>query len=298
MLFRSVFCAFCASIPPHEAIDWRVRLCNVRRQSEQGSWLHDTARTRNPGLQSIFGFRGHHNGSAVPQPSPESDFAGPDPQSAFGPVPCFFACTFLRDLSSFGSDHIWKHRFEPFRNQRQQAYQTQANQIVAYRGYPNCSTSRNSLEIILTKTLFSPYWPGLTRAIHAKQSKFKLVGVPMKQKRRLAICTLSSLFTAVAAFSSGPLHAQDGLDFNEAERMMSFNTVELKDQLYFGLRIFLPEQQAFVNDIVARVEAGELPRSMVNVVFVWSRKRRPKIPFPYFEIAMRLLAEKRGVILP
>ncbi len=120
----------------------------------------------------------------------------------------------------------------------------------------------------------------------------------MKQKRRLAICTLSSLFTAVAAFSSGPLHAQDGLDFNEAERMMSFNTVELKDQLYFGLRIFLPEQQAFVNDIVARVEAGELPRSMVNVVFVWSRKRRPKIPFPYFEIAMRLLAEKRGVILP
>ena len=120
----------------------------------------------------------------------------------------------------------------------------------------------------------------------------------MKQKRRLAICTLSSLFTAVLAFSSGSLHAQDGLDFNEAERMMSFNTVELKDQLYFGLRTFLPDQQAFVDDIVARVEAGELPRSMVNVVFVWSRKRRPKIPFPYFEIAMRVLAEKRGVILP
>jgi len=120
----------------------------------------------------------------------------------------------------------------------------------------------------------------------------------MKQTRRLAICTLSSLFTAITAFSSSSLQAQDGLDFNEAERMMSFNTVELKDQLYFGLRIFLPEQQAFVDDIVARVEAGELPRSMVNVVFVWSRKRRPKIPFPYFEIAMRVLAEKRGVILP
>ena len=120
----------------------------------------------------------------------------------------------------------------------------------------------------------------------------------MKQKRSLAICTLSGLFAALTSFSSGLVYAQDGLDFNEAERMMSFNTVELKDQLYFGLRTFLPEQQAFVDDIVARVDSGELPRSMVNVVFVWSRKRKPKIPFPYFEIAMRLLAEKRGVILP
>ena len=119
----------------------------------------------------------------------------------------------------------------------------------------------------------------------------------MKQKRSLAICTLSGLFAALTSFSSGSVYAQDGLDFNEAERMMSFNTVDLRDQLYFGLRTFLPEQQAFVDDVVARVEAGELPRSMVNVVFVWSRKRRPKIPYPYFEFVMRLLAEKRGVIL-
>jgi hypothetical protein len=120
----------------------------------------------------------------------------------------------------------------------------------------------------------------------------------MKLKRTLAISTLSSLFAALTSFSTGTVYAQDGLDFNEAERMMSFNTVELKDQLYYGLRLWLPEQQAFVDDIVARVDAGELPRSMVNVVFVWSRKRRPKTPYPYFELAMRLLAEKRGVILP
>lgn len=120
----------------------------------------------------------------------------------------------------------------------------------------------------------------------------------MKQKRNFAIYTLSSLFAAVTTFSPGSAFAQDGLDFNEAERMMSFNTVELKEQLYFGLRTFLPEQQAFVDEVVARVETGELPRSMVNVVFVWSRKRKPNLPYPYFEIVMRLLAEKRGVILP
>ena len=120
----------------------------------------------------------------------------------------------------------------------------------------------------------------------------------MNQKRKLAICTLSGLFAALTSFSSGSVNAQDGLDFNEAERMMSFNTVELKDQLYFGLRTFLPEQQAFLDDLVARVDSGQLPRSMVNVVFVWARKRKPNIPFPYFEVAMRLLAERRGVILP
>ena len=30
--------------------------------------------------------------------------------------------------------------------------------------------------------------------------------------------------------------------------MMSFNTVELKDQLNFGLRTFQPQQKAFVDD--------------------------------------------------
>jgi len=122
----------------------------------------------------------------------------------------------------------------------------------------------------------------------------------MKSKRKLAIYTLSSLFAALTSISSGKANAQDGLDFsfNDAERMMSFNTVELKDQLNFGLRTFLPEQKAFVEVVVAKVDSGELPRSMVNVVFVWSRKRKPKSPYPYFEIALRLLAERRGVILP
>lgn len=78
---------------------------------------------------------------------------------------------------------------------------------------------------------------------------------------------------------------------------MSFNTVELKDQLNFGLRTFTPGQKAFIDGVVARVDNGELPRAMVNVVFVWSRKRKPTFPFPYFEIAMRLLAERRGVVL-
>ena len=88
---------------------------------------------------------------------------------------------------------------------------------------------------------------------------------------------------------------QDNYGYNEAEQMLSLNTVELKDQLNYGLRVAFTEQQLFVDQVVAKVEAGELSRAMVNVVYVWAKKRKPNIPFPYFEYVMRLLAEKRGI---
>jgi hypothetical protein len=87
----------------------------------------------------------------------------------------------------------------------------------------------------------------------------------------------------------------DNYGYNEAEQMLSLNTVELKDQLNYGLRVAFTDQQMFVDQVVAKVEAGELSRAMVNVVYVWAKKRKPNIPFPYFEYVMRLLAEKRGI---
>ena len=89
--------------------------------------------------------------------------------------------------------------------------------------------------------------------------------------------------------------AQDSYGYNEAEQMLTLNTVELRDQLMYGLRVAFPEQEAFVDQVIAKVDRGEISRAMVNVVYVWSKKRRPKIPFPYFEYVMRILAEQRGV---
>ncbi len=91
------------------------------------------------------------------------------------------------------------------------------------------------------------------------------------------------------------VHAQEGFNPNDAERMMSSNVVELREQLYFGLRTFRPEQRAFLDQVVAKVESKEISRAMVNVIFNWAQKRNPKVPYPYFEIALKLLAEKRGV---
>lgn len=114
---------------------------------------------------------------------------------------------------------------------------------------------------------------------------------PLRFSRRtwIAVSCLGLLLSPILGL------AQDPLDINEAERMFSYNTVELRDQLTYGLRVAFPEQQAFVDQVVAKVDSGEMSRAMVNVVFVWARKRKPNIPFPYFEAVMRLLAEKRGI---
>jgi lauroyl/myristoyl acyltransferase len=89
---------------------------------------------------------------------------------------------------------------------------------------------------------------------------------------------------------------QEPYGYSEAEQMLSFNSVELKDQLMFGLRVAFPEQEAFVDQVIKKVEQEQISRAMVNVVYVWSKKRKPKIPFPYFEYVLRILAEQRGVV--
>jgi hypothetical protein len=107
-----------------------------------------------------------------------------------------------------------------------------------------------------------------------------------------------ALVVAVATMTLGLDRAQtqEPYGYNEAEHMLSLSTVELKDQLMFGLRVAFPEQEAFVDQVIQKVDQGVLSRAMVNVVYVWSKKRKPKIPFPYFEYVLRLLADDRGVV--
>jgi hypothetical protein len=111
---------------------------------------------------------------------------------------------------------------------------------------------------------------------------------------------------AIAAFGIAvtlrpiALRGQDGFegfDANLAEQMLELNSVELRIQLQSGLRVFLPEQLAFLNTVIAAVDNGKIPRAMVNMVYVWAIRRNSKVPFPYFEIALRTLADRRGVTL-
>ncbi len=110
---------------------------------------------------------------------------------------------------------------------------------------------------------------------------------------------LKSALVAVASWL--PMRrakAQEGNSFNSAERLPQRNTVDLEDQLRNGLRVVTPGQLQFVRLVVLSVNQGRLPRAMVNFLYKWALERNPKVPFPYFQFAMRALARRRGVNLP
>ena len=124
----------------------------------------------------------------------------------------------------------------------------------------------------------------------------------LSNHRWLLTAALGSLLIILLINSPRAAMAQDGslFDpgvFNDAETMLDINTVELGIQLKRGLRVFLPAQEAFVDRVLANVNSGRLSRAMVTIVYTWSLRRNPKVPFPYFEIVMRELASRRGVDL-
>jgi hypothetical protein len=70
-----------------------------------------------------------------------------------------------------------------------------------------------------------------------------------------------------------------------------------EELLKFGLKCRRPVEFAFVNLVVQKVNEGKLPKAMVLAAFDYARKRREDIPFPYFEAALRRLADSIGVSL-
>lgn len=83
-----------------------------------------------------------------------------------------------------------------------------------------------------------------------------------------------------------------------AANALTTQITPLKDQLEKGLRATTPAQRAFVTTVVNAVNNKTLPRAMVNLVFKWALERNKRIPFPYFEFALRALAKRRGIVLP
>jgi hypothetical protein len=78
----------------------------------------------------------------------------------------------------------------------------------------------------------------------------------------LAIAT-SLGFCAVPALAQ----SQGGAAVNSGRQ------VSLKEQLTFGLKARTKADKEFIDLVVAKVEAGELPRPLVDTTFLWARQR-------------------------
>jgi len=73
--------------------------------------------------------------------------------------------------------------------------------------------------------------------------------------------------------------------------------ISLEDQLNTGLKTRRPEETEFVEGVARLVNEGKLPRKLVDSTFIWAVRRRQTYPFPAFERALRLQADRLGVDL-
>jgi hypothetical protein len=103
-------------------------------------------------------------------------------------------------------------------------------------------------------------------------------------RRHALLCLLLSL--AATALSAR------GDDLPPAGR-----TAGLEDRLKAGLRAQLPAEEDFIEKVVLLVRTGKLPGKLVDSTYIWAIERRKEYPFPAFEKALRLQADKLGVRL-
>lgn len=134
----------------------------------------------------------------------------------------------------------------------------------------------------------------MAKITHFEKRSF--IGDSAMLRRRLWFKSAIAGLIAILPLRRSP--AQEGNSLNSANNLGSQHIASLEDQLKNGLRVVTPEQHQFVRLVVIYVDQGKIPRAMVNLVYKWALERNPRVPFPYFEFALRALSKRRGVTLP
>ncbi|MEX2316916.1 MAG: hypothetical protein WD669_07180 [Pirellulales bacterium] len=138
----------------------------------------------------------------------------------------------------------------------------------------------------------------------------------MYAQRNLLRRPIRRAFLAVAAFASGVMLLPDRPEFIRTATAQtpapavnvspatSDRPASLRDRLIVGLRAMSKSDIAFVDSVVARVQAGQLPQRLVDQTFFWARDRaartqggRTRRPIIYFQPALTAQAKRLGVTL-
>jgi hypothetical protein len=96
------------------------------------------------------------------------------------------------------------------------------------------------------------------------------------------------------ALTAGLAISLSAADNSTAVNGLSPLAVDLTTQLEKGLYARRPSEFASVAKVVALVESGALPRSMVDSSFLWARKK-PSKRLQYFQFALTEQARKAGI---
>jgi len=73
--------------------------------------------------------------------------------------------------------------------------------------------------------------------------------------------------------------------------------VTLESRLTTGLKARRPEDVEFVERVAEMVRTGQLPAKVVDSTFLWAIRRRQSYPFPAFQKALRIQADRLGIAI-
>ena len=73
--------------------------------------------------------------------------------------------------------------------------------------------------------------------------------------------------------------------------------VTLESRLTTGLTARRPEDVEFVERVAEMVRTGQLPAKVVDSTFLWAIRRRQSYPFPAFQKALRIQADRLGIAI-
>ena len=70
-----------------------------------------------------------------------------------------------------------------------------------------------------------------------------------------------------------------------------------QSRLTTGLKARRPEDVEFVERVAEMVRAGQLPAKVVDSTFLWAIRRGRSYPFPAFQRALRIQADRLGITI-
>lgn len=73
--------------------------------------------------------------------------------------------------------------------------------------------------------------------------------------------------------------------------------VTLESRLTTGLKARRPEDVEFVERVAEMVRTGQLPAKVVDSTYLWAIRRRQSYPFPAFQRALRIQADRLGIVI-
>ncbi|MFN7811122.1 MAG: hypothetical protein ACK5SI_00475 [Planctomycetia bacterium] len=116
------------------------------------------------------------------------------------------------------------------------------------------------------------------------------------RRRRAGACATLLIATLIVGFGRAPVGTAREPAGEAREPAAADNAATLADRLKAELRVRLPEDEEYCDEVAALVERGRLPERLVTSTRAWAVAKKRQYPFPVFRRALETKAARLGLM--